>query len=200
MLGLRAVLLGLLIVLALRPAANAADGEQTLAGQLLIAAPSIADPRFYHTVILIVRHDKNGAFGIVINRPLGWRPVAELLAATGEDAPTAAGKLQVFAGGPVQPELGFVVHSADYRGEGTTIIDRHVAVTANRQALRDIGEGRGPAKAFFAFGYAGWAAGQLEAELERKDWFTAPEEPRLIFDESREQLWDEAMARRTRDL
>ena len=198
--ALAVVLASLLAMLPPAAGAGIADDSQSLAGQLLVAAPTIGDPRFSHTVILIVRHDKNGAFGIVINRPLGERSIAELLEATGEKDSAAEGKVQVFAGGPVQPELGFVVHSAEYHGEGTQIVDEHVAMTANRQILRDIGQRRGPAKALFAFGYAGWAAGQLESELARHDWFTAPEEPKLIFDDDRANLWDEAMARRTREL
>jgi putative transcriptional regulator len=172
----------------------------SLAGQLLIAAPTIGDPRFSHTVILVVRHDKGGAFGIVINRPIGERAVASLLEATGGDPSGVEGSVQVVAGGPVQPELGFVVHSADYQDAGTIVVDKHVAMTASPRILRDIGRGSGPKDRLFAFGYAGWAPGQLEAELDRRDWFLTPEEPKLIFDDDRGRLWDEAMARRTREL
>src|SRR5690349_2060107 len=172
----------------------------SLAGQLLIAAPTIGDPRFAHTVILMVRHDKEGALGIVINRPLGERPIAALLEATGDKDADVAGSLSVFAGGPVQPELGFVVHSAEYRRAETLDVDGRVAMTASRQILRDIGHKEGPQKTLFAFGYAGWGPGQLEGELARHDWFTAPEEPKLVFDDDRAKLWEEAMARRTREL
>jgi putative transcriptional regulator len=172
----------------------------SLAGQLLIAAPSMGDPRFLHTVILMVRHDKEGAFGIVINRPVGERPIAALLEATGGDDPGVAGSVRVFAGGPVQPELGFIVHTAEYRLAETIDVDGRVAVTASRQILLDIGHNQGPEKSLFALGYAGWGPGQLEGELTRHSWFTAPEEPKLIFDDDRENLWEDAMARRTREL
>jgi putative transcriptional regulator len=180
----------------------AADPREiaSLAGQLLIAAPTIGDPRFAHTVILMVRHDEDGAFGIVINRPVGERPIASLLERAGEDVSDVSGNLQIFAGGPVQQELGFVVHSAEYRLDETLEVDGRVAMTANRQILRDIGHNRGPVKSLFALGYAGWGPGQLEGELARHDWFTTPAEPRLIFDDDRANLWEEAMARRTRDL
>jgi putative transcriptional regulator len=174
--------------------------KSSLAGQLLIASPSIGDPRFAHTVILMIKHDAEGAFGIVINRPVGERSIAELLAATGEDDPGLQGKVRVFAGGPVQPELGFVVHSNDYHRAGTVDVDGRVAMTASREILRDIGHNQGPEKSLFALGYAGWGPGQLEGELTRHDWFTAPEEPKLVFDDDRGSLWDEAMARRTREL
>jgi putative transcriptional regulator len=175
-------------------------GTESLAGELLIAAPTIGDPRFAHTVILIIRHDKNGAFGVVINRPVGERSISSLLEATGDSDPDAIGSVQVFAGGPVQPELGFVVHSADYHREETIDIDSRVAMTASRQILRDIGHNQGPKKSLFAFGYAGWAPAQLEGEIARHDWFTTPEEPKLIFDDDRENLWEDAMAHRTREL
>jgi putative transcriptional regulator len=172
----------------------------SLAGQLLVAASTIGDPRFAHAVILMVRHDENGAFGIVINRPVGERSIATLLEATGDNDPDIAGTVRVFAGGPVQPELGFVVHSAEYRRAETLDVDGRVAMTASRQILRDIGHNEGPGKSLFALGYAGWGPGQLEGELAHNNWFTTPEEPKLIFDDDRDKLWDDVMARRTRDL
>jgi putative transcriptional regulator len=171
-----------------------------LTGQLLIAAPTIGDPRFAHTVILMVRHDREGALGIVINRPVGESSIASLLEGAGEDVSGISGNLRIFSGGPVQPELGFVVHSAEYHLDETLEVEARVAMTANRQVLRDIGHNRGPVKSLFALGYAGWGPGQLEGELARHDWFTTPAEPRLIFDDDRGNLWEEAMARRTRDL
>jgi putative transcriptional regulator len=190
-----------LLVVALLTHAAADPPEITsLAGQLLIASPNIGDPRFAHTVILMVKHDKDGAFGITINRPVGEKSIASLLGASGEDVSDIEGTLRVFAGGPVQPELGFVIHSAEYRRNETIEVDERVAITGSRQILRDIGHKRGPQKSLFALGYAGWGPGQLESELARHDWFTTPEEPKLIFDDDRANLWEDAMARRTREL
>ena len=190
----------LLAAVLLTPAATDSPEITSLAGQLLIASPDIGDPRFAHTVILMVKHDKDGAFGITINRPVGEKSIASLLEAPGEDISDIEGTLSVFAGGPVQQELGFVVHSAEYRRDETIEVDEHVAITASRQILRDIGHNHGPQKSLFALGYAGWGPGQLENELARHDWFTAPEEPKLIFDDDRANLWEDAMARRTREL
>jgi putative transcriptional regulator len=106
----------------------------------------------------------------------------------------------VFAGGPVQPELGFVVHSADYHRLDTLTVGLDVAMTADKEILRDIGHHKGPKKSIFAFGYAGWGPGQLEGEIGRQDWFTTTGDPKLIFDDDRGDLWDKAMARRTREL
>jgi putative transcriptional regulator len=183
--------------LAAAPRALAAD---SLAGQLLIASPEIGDPRFSHTVILLLRQDASGAFGIVLNRPLEERSVAALLDATGDHEMGVEGKIEVFAGGPVQPELGFVVHSPEYHDSATLVVGGAVAMTADRQVLRDIGHHKGPKKALFAFGYAGWGPGQVEGEIARHDWFTALGDPKLIFDDDRGNLWDDAMAHRTQEL
>jgi putative transcriptional regulator len=128
------------------------------------------------------------------------RPLAALLEATGEPDPHAKGSVRIHAGGPVEPSVGLVIHSADYKRKATIDIDGRVAMTASREVLRDIARGRGPNKILVAFGYAGWGPGQLEREIADGGWFTAPEEPSLVFDAARDVLWREAMARRTRDL
>jgi putative transcriptional regulator len=174
--------------------------HDSLAGQLLIAAPTMSDPRFYQTVILMVRHDRDGAFGIVVNRPMQERSLASLLAALGSNDTAPEGTIRIFAGGPVQPEMGFVVHSTDYRRPETLDIDARVAMTASRDILRDIARKQGPKWSLLAFGYAGWGAGQLEGEIERRGWFTAPNDAALIFEQDRDKVWDEAMKRRTQDL
>jgi putative transcriptional regulator len=194
-----AAIVALLLTAAL-PAPTALPQRASLAGQLLVAAPSMGDPRFYQTVIMLVRHDRTGAMGIVVNRPLQERPLAALLEALGERADAAAGNVRIFAGGPVQPELGFVLHSAEYRRPDTLEIDGHVAMTSSREILRDIAANRGPKQSLVAFGYAGWAPGQLEGELMQGVWFTAPADSKLIFEQERERVWENAVTRRTQDL
>lgn len=173
---------------------------ESLAGQLLIASPDMHDPRFDHAVILMVRHDRDSALGVVINMPAGERSLAELLAAIGEKRADAAGNVPVFVGGPVQPDMALVLHSAEYRCAGTLGIDGHLAMTTDPQILRDIAAKAGPQKSLLAFGYAGWGAGQLDGEMAHNVWFTAPADPKLVFDAERDKVWDLAMARRTRDL
>jgi putative transcriptional regulator len=168
----------------------------TLTGQFLIASPAMGDPRFQRTVILMVRHGKDGALGVTINRPIGEKKLANFLEALGEKGPAAEGSVRLFAGGPVQPEIGFVVHTDDYRRKETIVVGERLAVTSSREVLLDIGHKRGPEKSLVAFGYAGWGPGQLENELARDDWFIAPADPELVFDEPREKVWDQAMARR----
>ncbi len=168
---------------AVPPPAEAPE-RASLTGQLLIAA----------------RHDRNGALGIVINRPVGDRPLASILEALGETDTAVAGQVRIFAGGPVQPDIGFVVHSAEYHRPDTIDIDGRVAMTSSREILRDIANHRGPSKSLIAFGYAGWGPGQLEGELAHGFWFTTPQDAKLVFDEDRDEVWDDAMKRRTQDL
>ena len=189
-----------LCLVAALPATAQSPAPASLAGQLLVASPSMGDPRFQQTVILMVRHNKDGAFGIVVNRPIGERPLAGLLEMLGEKEATVAGAVRIFAGGPVQPELGFVIHSTDYREPGTIDINARVALTASREILRDIGNAKGPKQSLIAFGYAGWGPGQLEGELARRDWAIAPGESRLIFDADRDKVWETAFSQRMQDL
>jgi putative transcriptional regulator len=195
----------LLVVLASLLAAarsnpEAVPDDVSLAGQLLVASPDIGDPRFDRTVILVVRHDRSGAIGIIINRPVEEQPLASLMTAIGEPAQGVEGRVLVFAGGPVEPEIGFVLHSVDYHRAETLDIDAQVAMTSTREILSDIAHRKGPAKTLIAFGYSGWGPGQLENELAQHGWFTAPADAKLVFDEDREKVWQEAMARRMRPL
>jgi putative transcriptional regulator len=199
-LALAAVLLCGTLVKASLPQAEPAPAAGSLTGQLLIAAPSMGDPRFVRTVILMVKHDRNGALGIIINRPVGERSIAQILEALGENAEGAEGSVRIFVGGPVEPEMGLVLHSAEYRRAETLAIDGRLAVTASREVVRDMGTGKGPKKKIVAFGYSGWGPGQLENELELNAWFVAPADLQLIFDDDRDKVWDNAMARRPRDI
>ena len=136
----------------------------------------------------------------MINRPAKELLIAKLLEALGLDSKGSEGTVRLFAGGPVQPEIGLIVHSADYHRTGTIDVDGRVAMTANPEILRDIGHHAGPKQSLVAFGYAGWGPGQLEGELALGGWFTVPEDPKLVFDVDRDKLWDEAMKDRTISL
>ncbi len=171
------------------------DGRTSFTGQLLIASPELQGSGFKGSVILVAQHSRAGALGIIINRPLAERPIAALLDAFGADTAGVKGSVRVFLGGPVSPEVGFVIHDAEYRRPDTIDIDGHVALTAAANVLRDIGLGHGPSKSLVAFGYAGWAASQLDDEIARGDWFAIPEDPALVFDDDRSKVWLDAMAR-----
>ena len=179
---------------------TAPQAFRSLAGQLLIASPEMGDPRFARTVILMVTHDRNGAFGIVINRPIGERPIAQIFEALGEDATGIEGNVRVFAGGPVETRQGFVLHSGEYRRAETHVVKERFAMTTSLGALRDIAAKKGPRKTIVAFGYSGWSPGQLENELRQNAWLVAPADEVLVFDDDRDAVWDKAMARRPRDI
>jgi putative transcriptional regulator len=171
-----------------------------LSGQLLVATPDLADSNFDHTVILIVRHGADGAFGLVVNDQRAERPLAEIMTAIGLDPGAAKGEVRVFLGGPVERERVFVLHSADYARPETVAVGSHFALTTSEAVFRDMAEGQGPRKAVVVFGYAGWAPGQLESEMAQGGWFTEPADAKLIFDEPPQRIWDEALRRRPRAL
>jgi len=178
------------------PTDSDTSGRTSFAGQLLIAAPALQGSPFERAVILMAQHSREGALGIVINRPLGERPISDLLQTFGVDATGIKDSVHVFLGGPVGPEIGFVVHGADYHLTNTIDIDGKVALTAAPDVLRDIGHGKGPAKYLVAFGYAGWGSSQLDDEIAHGDWYNVPEDPALVFDDDRANVWADAMARR----
>jgi putative transcriptional regulator len=126
--------------------------------------------------------------------------MARLLEAIGERSDGVTGDIQVFSGGPVQPELGFVLHSTDYRRTGTLDVTSGLALTATPEIFRDIAAKAGPKKALLAFGYAGWGPDQLENEMAHNAWYTASLDSKLVFDVDRDKLWELAVERRTRDL
>ena len=178
---------------ALSPEQPEVTGPTSLAGQLLIASPDMRDP-FDHAVILMAQHSRDGALGIVINHPLGTRPIVALLQALGANADGVTGSVQIFLGGPVGPAMAFVIHNAGYRREGTFDIDGRVALSNAADVLGDIGLGKGPSKSLVALGYAGWAPAQLDDEISRGAWVTMPEDPKLVFDDDRAKVWTDAMA------
>ncbi len=199
----RGALVALLALVADAAGASAQSGEQ-LAGKLLVAAPSMPDPRFAETVIYMVQHDRSGAMGLVVNKVMGGGTVADLIkvpgALEGLDAAARAHRFTVHYGGPVQLNLAFVLHSADYRNPKTLGIDEGMARTATLDVVRAIAAGEGPARHLLAFGYAGWGAGQLEAEMARRDWIVVPADDALVFGTEPDEKWRRAIDKRGLDL
>jgi putative transcriptional regulator len=171
------------------------SGPTSFTGQLLIATPALRDSSFDHAVILVAQHNKEGALGIVINHPLDQRPIGSLIQALGGKSDAARNPVRVFLGGPVSPEIAFVVHGADYRLPDTLDIDGRIALSAAPDVLRDMALGRGPRKSLIALGYAGWGPSQLDDEIQRGDWFSVPEDQELVFDDDRTKVWVDAIAR-----
>jgi len=166
--------------------------DLTLAGQLLVATKKIEDPRFAKTVIFMVSHDQKGAFGLVVNRVFGAGPLQKFLKGFDIDPGKIKGDIRLHYGGPVSPGVGFFLHTADFKGDTTTLVDTTMAMTTGTSVLKAIAEGRGPRNSLFALGYAGWSAGQLESEIARGDWFSAPASEELIFGEDVDAIWERA--------
>ena len=194
------LLAALLVITAAVDGHAQAPTRRSLGGHLLVATDSIRDPRFAKTVIYIVRHRAEGAFGLVINLPIGEVPVELALKPFGLEVPPNSGPVRVHYGGPVEERRGFVLHTADWSGEGTTVIDSHFAITEDPHILQAIAAGSGPRRSIFCLGYAGWGAGQLDAEMTTGAWGVAPADEKLVFDTDPQQKWIEATSRRLLDL
>jgi putative transcriptional regulator len=179
-----------------RPTAQAGP---SLAGRFLVATEALRDPRFARTVVYVIRHDADGAMGLIVNRPVRDLPLAPLLQRFGLDGRGVTGSVRAHYGGPVELGQGFVLHTAEYATQGTEMIAPDVALTAQAGVpgvLSDIAHGAGPRKSLFALGYAGWAPDQLEAEIDQGSWITVPADEALLFDEDHARKWERAAARR----
>lgn len=197
------ILLPLVVLLVGSASGGIADetGPESFAGKLLVADKSMLDPRFAQTVIYLVRHDEKGAFGLIVNKPLVKIPLADLLRQLNVEGTETQAELDLYFGGPVQGELGFVLHSRDFAAaKATATVQGGYAVSDVRQVLRAISEQKGPEKALFAVGYAGWAAKQLDAELERGDWSVVDADEDLVFDLPVSEKWSAALDRRSLKL
>ena len=179
------------------PSSPAAPG--LVAGQFLVATDTLRDPRFARTVVYMVRHDANGAMGLVVNRPVREMPLAPLLRRFGLDASGVTGSIRAHYGGPVETGQGFMLHTAEYATQGTERVAGDIALTGPAgvlDVLGDIARGAGPRKSLFALGYAGWAPGQLEDEIDAGAWITVFADEALLFDDDHARKWDRAMSRR----
>ena len=185
------------------PQVAGAQDRDNLAGQLLVAGDNMGDPRFSETVVFMVRHDAaQGAMGLVVNRPVLSTSFFSLFERLRMDAPddVSQGEIVVHYGGPVEPGQGFMLHSPDVLVEGSLAVTDSVAMTTRGEMLRRIARGDGPAKSLFVLGYAGWAPGQLEWEIQQGAWLVIPTEDALVFAEEPERTWERAVARRGLDL
>jgi putative transcriptional regulator len=202
--GLAAAVAAVLVALAAAGVTPVGSSEPraavSLTGQLLVATPEMQDPRFARTVLYMVHHDASGAEGLVLNRPLGEVSLAALLHQMRMESAGATGSVRLHSGGPVDPPRMLVLHTAEYAAEGTRVIKDGIALTQQSAILGDIARGKGPRRAFLALGYAGWAPGQLEAEMKAGAWVRAPADEALVFDTDYERKWDRATERRRIDL
>ena len=170
-----------------------AEESGYLEGQLLIAMPTMADPRFTRTLIYMCAHNAEGAMGLVVNKILGSLTFPELLQQLGIETPGSGDEIRVHFGGPVESGRGFVLHSSDYVRDGTLIVDDNIALTATVDILQEIAGGAGPRHNLLALGYAGWGAGQLEHEIQENAWLNVMPDDLLLFDRGVDTKWERAM-------
>ncbi len=165
-----------------------------LDGHFLIAMPGMSDERFSRTVVFVCAHSEDGAMGFILNRPqqLRFPEIVRKLGLDDRALPPGMARrsgiskrsmdFPVLAGGPVDPGRGFVLHSDDYLSQSTMPVNDDLCLTATIDILRAIKDGRGPERGIMMLGYAGWAAGQLEAEISANAWLTCPARDDLVFD------------------
>jgi putative transcriptional regulator len=179
-----------------------------LDGQMLIAMPSMGDDRFARSVIYMCAHSTEGAMGIIVNQPAAHISFADLLvqlevipAEEMIQLPREAGGVRVLRGGPVDTQRGFVLHSSDFFIENSTLpIDEGICLTATLDILKAIARGEGPRSAILALGYAGWAPGQLENEIQHNGWLHCSADPELIFGQDTGAKYERALRKIGIDL
>lgn len=178
-------------------AAEIDPSAEFLSGRLLIAMPGIEDPRFEQALILVCSHTPELAMGITLNRPLDGVTVPDLLerlsVKTNIDLPPQL----VLAGGPVERERGFVLHTEDFRApESTVPVSEGISLTATRDVLQAMGDAATrPRRSTLALGYAGWGPGQLEREIRENVWLTCEPDELLVFGDDHEAKWSRALAK-----
>jgi putative transcriptional regulator len=154
------------------------------------------DERFARSVIYLCAHSEEaGAMGLVINKLLGSLTMGELFAQLDISPSGIANLRPVHFGGPVEAARGFVLHSSDYNEEASLVVDGNITVTATLEILRAIGKGRGPRHSLFALGYAGWAPGQLDAEIQANGWLSVAADENIVFDSDHDGKWRRALAK-----
>lgn len=185
-----------------RPKRRRPARDGFLDGQLLIAMPSMTDKRFARSVIYMCLHNAQGAMGLIINQRAESISFANLLRELGvltsdaeEEIPARVLDISVQIGGPVETGHGFVLHTPDYSSSGSTLeIDASVRLTNTVDILRSMARGKGPDRAIVALGYAGWAPGQLEGEIQANGWLSCAADPDLVFDPNLELKYDRALS------
>jgi len=168
-------------------------GQINLTHHFLIAMPAMADPNFAHTLTYVCEHNKDGALGIVVNKPIDMTLSALFEQIKVPLADRALREAPVHFGGPVQIDRGFVLHRPLGNWQSTLAIGDGMGLTTSKDVLEAVGRGEGPSDVFVSLGYAGWEAGQLESELAQNAWLTVEADADVLFDVPPEQRLPAAM-------
>ena len=168
-----------------------------LKGKLIIAMPTMSDPRFMHSVICVCAHNEDGAIGIIINKTIDSLSFIDMISKFNVDKICVERNYSgsIYFGGPVETERGFILHSADYETEYSTIISEKISMTASTEILQALADGRGPSKSIVALGYAGWGPSQLDTEILSNAWLTVDADLDLVFSDKIDEKWDGALAK-----
>jgi putative transcriptional regulator len=159
----------------------------------LIAMPAMADPFFARTLTYICEHNEQGALGLVVNRPIDMTLAALFERLNLETGARGLAETPVYFGGPVQTDRGFVLHGPVGKWSSTLPVLDRLGLTTSRDILEAVSHGAGPARMLLALGYSGWAAGQLEHELQQNAWLTVAAQDSIIFDVPAEERLPAAM-------
>lgn len=170
-------------------------GAHSLTGHFLIAMPGMGDPNFARGITFICQHSEDGAMGLVVNRLSDFKIGDVLRQMHMPCERTDVADAPVLAGGPVQPERGFVLHTSGEREwDSSYRVNDQLTVTTSRDILAAMADGNGPLRALVTLGYAGWGAGQLEQELRENAWLTVRADDRILFDTALDERWGAAVA------
>lgn len=172
---------------------NAMQTMDSLQGNFLLATPQMPDPRFREQVIYLCSHDGSGALGLVVNQPSLYS-LAEIFKGAKIDVEEGEWP-PIYLGGPVEVETAFFLYSHEYQAKNFLAVDEGVSLSRDPQILHDIARGHGPRHYLFLLGYAGWAPGQLEAELSVNGWLTLPAESSILFETPDQEKWQKAALR-----
>lgn len=171
-----------------------------MSGQLLVAMPNMPDPRFERSVIYLCAHTADGAMGLVVNKLIDSLSFPDLLGQLGIESSDVDDQIRVHFGGPVEAARGFVLHSTDYVHDATMVVNDHFALTATVDVLKAMAKGQGPRQSLLALGYAGWAPGQLDSEIQANGWLTVPADEQLVFLSEIKSRWEDSVKRIGVDL
>ena len=166
-----------------------------LAGKLIIAMPTMSDPRFKRSVVCICAHNEDGAIGIIINKIIESLSFSKII----KQLRLKKNKVKrdysepIYFGGPVETERGFILHTADYFSENSTPINTQISMTASTEILQALIDGNGPNKSIVALGYAGWGPGQLDTEIQSNAWLSVESDLELVFSAKTAEKWDMAL-------
>lgn len=164
-----------------------------LAGQLLVAMPSLMDGFFERAVVYLCSHAAEGAVGLVVNRPADSPRFDKVLDDLNIAGTEAAGKVQIHMGGPVELNRGYVLHTDDLEYENSQRVGDSILLTSSVDVLREIATGRGPRRALVLFGYAGWGPGQLDHEILQNSWLNVTADEELVFSPDHAAKWQRAI-------